>query len=87
MVAYPETQQPADSFVSHDWRTIYRLRYWNLIAEDVMILHNIRFMDFFSMTLSMLDTSPDRAHYYGTDAAEAMLEELAFKLGLCEDEE
>lgn len=49
MVAYPETQQPADSFVSHDWRTIYRLRYWNLIAEDVMILHNIRFMDFFSM--------------------------------------
>ncbi|KAK5827653.1 hypothetical protein F5H01DRAFT_399218 [Linnemannia elongata] len=87
MVAYPETQQSADSFVSHDWRTIYRLRYWNLIAEDVMILHNIRFMDFFSMTLSMLDTSPDRAHYYGTDAAEAMLEELAFKLGLCEDEE
>lgn len=49
MVAYPETQPPADSVVSHDWRTIYRLRYWNLIAEDVMILHNIRFMDFFSM--------------------------------------
>ncbi|KAG9061210.1 hypothetical protein KI688_007548 [Linnemannia hyalina] len=87
MVAYPETQQPADSFVSHDWRTIYRLRYWNLIAEDVMTLHNVRFMDFFSMTLSMLDTSPDRAHYYGTDAAEAMLEELAFKLDLCEDKE
>ncbi|KAK3848377.1 MAG: hypothetical protein J3R72DRAFT_428885 [Linnemannia gamsii] len=85
MVAYPETQ-PADSFVSHDWRTIYRLRYWNLIAEDVMLLHNVRFMDFFSMTLSMLDTSPDRAHYFGTDAAEAMLEELAFKLNLCEDE-
>ncbi|KAG0271293.1 hypothetical protein BGZ95_000903 [Linnemannia exigua] len=85
MVAYPETQS-ADSFVSHDWRTIYRLRYWNLIAEDVMLLHNVRFMDFFSMTLSMLDTSPDRAHYLGTDAGEAMLEELAFKLGLCEDE-
>jgi hypothetical protein len=48
MVAYPETQN-ADSFVSHDWRTIYRLRYWNLIAEDVMLLNNIRFMDFFSM--------------------------------------
>ncbi|KAG0205255.1 hypothetical protein BGX33_008005 [Mortierella sp. NVP41] len=85
MVAYPKTQS-ADPFVSHDWRTIYRLRYWNLIAEDVMLLHNVRFMDFFSMTLSMLDTSPDRAHYFGTDAAEAMLEELAFKLGLCEDE-
>ncbi|KAF9923948.1 hypothetical protein FBU30_005997 [Linnemannia zychae] len=69
MVAYPETQD-ADSFVSHDWRTIYRLRYWNLIAED---------------TLSMLDTSPDRAHYFGTDAAEAMLEELAFKLDLCDN--
>ncbi|KAF9121266.1 hypothetical protein BGW39_010656 [Mortierella sp. 14UC] len=52
MVAYPETQS-ADSFVSHDWRTTYRLRYWNLIAEDVMLLHNVRFMDFFSMTLSM----------------------------------
>ncbi|KAF9149847.1 hypothetical protein BG015_008339 [Linnemannia schmuckeri] len=86
MVAYPETQ-PADPIASHDWRTIYRLRYWNLIAEDVMLLHNVRFMDFFSMTLSMLDTSPDRAHYYGTDAGGAMLEELAFKLGLCEDEE
>ncbi|KAF9102065.1 hypothetical protein BGX29_004988 [Mortierella sp. GBA35] len=85
MVAYPKTQS-ADPFVSHDWRTIYRLRYWNLIAEDVMLLHNVRFTDFFSMTLSMLDTSPDRAHYFGTDAAEAMLEELAFKLGLCEDE-
>lgn len=48
MVAYPETQI-ADSFVSHDWRTIYRLRYWNMIAEDVMLLNNVRFMDFFSM--------------------------------------
>ncbi|KAF9903449.1 hypothetical protein EC991_003822 [Linnemannia zychae] len=84
MVAYPETQSE-DVFESHDWRTIYRLRYWNLIAEDVMLLHNVRFMDFFSMTLSMLDTSPDRAHYFGTDAAEAMLEELAFKLDLCDD--
>ncbi|KAG0329230.1 hypothetical protein BG000_000149 [Podila horticola] len=86
MVAYPESQPVKDTFFSHDWRTIYRLRYWNQIAEDVMLLHNVRFMDFFSMTLSMLDTSPDRSHYFGTDAAEAMVEELQFKLGLCEDE-
>ncbi|KAG0305734.1 hypothetical protein BGZ98_003655 [Dissophora globulifera] len=85
MTAYPETQ-PVNPLFRHDWRTIYRLRYWNQIAENVMLLHNIPFMDFFSMTLSMLDTSPDRDHFYGTDAAEAMLEELAFKLGLCEDE-
>ncbi|KAF9586098.1 hypothetical protein BGW38_009710 [Lunasporangiospora selenospora] len=85
MLAYPETQ-PADAFMSHDWRTIYRLRYWNQIAEEVMLLNNVRFMDFFSMTLSMLDTSPDRSHYFGTDAAEAMLEELQFKLELCNEE-
>ncbi|KAF8952996.1 hypothetical protein BGZ52_002587 [Haplosporangium bisporale] len=87
MVAYPESQPVNDRFFSHDWRTIYRLRYWNQIAEDVMLLHGVRFMDFFSMTLSMLDTSPDRSHYFGTDAAEAMLEELQFKLGLCEEDE
>ncbi|KAG0199377.1 hypothetical protein BGX28_007349 [Mortierella sp. GBA30] len=86
MVAYPETQA-AEAYPSHDWRTIYRLRYWNQIAEEVMLLHNVRFMDFFSMTLSMLDISPDRGHYFGSDASEAMLEELAFKLGLCDDSE
>ncbi|KAI1320830.1 hypothetical protein EDD11_009787 [Mortierella claussenii] len=86
MVAFPETQ-PADPMFHHDWRTLYRLRYWNQIAEDVMLLHNVPFMDFFSMTLSMLDTSPDRSHYFGNDAAEAMLEELAFKLGLCENDD
>ncbi|KAF9951343.1 hypothetical protein BGZ70_001032 [Mortierella alpina] len=85
MVAYPETQA-AGAGLTHDWRTIYRLRYWNQIAEDVMLLHGVRFMDFFSMTLSMLDTSPDRSHYFGTDASEAMLEELSFKLGLCSDD-
>ncbi|KAF9953584.1 hypothetical protein BGZ72_005313 [Mortierella alpina] len=85
MVAYPETQA-AGVHLIHDWRTIYRLRYWNQIAEDVMLLHGVRFMDFFSMTLSMLDTSPDRAHYFGTDASEAMLEELSYKLGLCDDD-
>ncbi|KAF9429833.1 hypothetical protein BGZ94_009295 [Podila epigama] len=87
MVAYPESIPTKDWLSAHDWRTIYRLRYWNQIAEDVMLLHNVRFMDFFSMTLSMLDTSPDRGHFFGTDAAEAMIEELQFKLGLCEDEE
>ncbi|KAG0345149.1 hypothetical protein BG004_003932 [Podila humilis] len=87
MVAFPESQPVKDRFMSsHDWRTIYRLRYWNQIAEEVMLLHDIRFMDFFSMTLSMIDTSPDRSHYFGTDAAEAMIEELQYKLGLCEDE-
>ncbi|KAF9191259.1 hypothetical protein BGZ51_007579 [Haplosporangium sp. Z 767] len=86
MVAFPETQA-SDLHFSHDWRTIYRLRYWNQIAEDVMLLHKVRFMDFFSLTLSMLDTSPDRGHFFGTDAAEAMLEELSFKLGLCEEDE
>lgn len=49
MVAYPESQPVKDQFFSHDWRTIYRLRYWNQIAEDVMLLHGVRFMDFFSM--------------------------------------
>ncbi|KAF9357853.1 hypothetical protein BGX26_002949 [Mortierella sp. AD094] len=48
MVAFPETQ-PVDSLLRHDWRTIYRLRYWNQIAEDVMLLNNVPFMDFFSM--------------------------------------
>jgi len=67
MVAFPETQAVSDPMRSHDWRSIYRLRYWNQIAEEVMLLHNVRFMDFFSMTLSMLDTSPDRGHYFGTD--------------------
>ncbi|KAF9288963.1 hypothetical protein BGZ68_010288, partial [Mortierella alpina] len=85
MVAYPETQAAGGDLI-HDWRTIYRLRYWNQIAEDVMLLHGVHFMDFFSMTLSMLDTSPDRGHYFGTDASEAMLEELSFKLGLCNDD-
>ncbi|KAG0239333.1 hypothetical protein BGW41_007818 [Actinomortierella wolfii] len=66
MVAYPETQ-PVDQLISHDWRSIYRLRYWNQIAEEVMMKNGIPFMDFFSMTLSMLDTSPDRSHYFGTD--------------------
>ncbi|CAO3567566.1 unnamed protein product [Mortierella alpina] len=86
MVAYPETQA-VGAGLTHDWRTIYRLRYWNQIAEDVMLVHGVRFMDFFSMTLSMLDTSPDGSHYFGTDAAEAMLEELSFKLGLCDDDD
>lgn len=49
MVAHPESQPVKDRFVSHDWRTIYRLRYWNQIAEDVMLLHGVPFMDFFSM--------------------------------------
>ncbi|KAF9438599.1 hypothetical protein BGZ76_006651 [Entomortierella beljakovae] len=84
MVAHPEIL-PTDSFLRNDWRTIYRLRYWNQITEDVMLLNGTPFMDFFTMTLSMLDTSLDRSHYIGNDAAEAMLEELAFKLGLCED--
>ncbi|KAF8923936.1 hypothetical protein BGZ58_002367, partial [Dissophora ornata] len=48
MVAYPETQS-VDSLFRHDWRTVYRLRYWNQIAEDVMLLHNIPYMDFFTM--------------------------------------
>ncbi|KAG0045484.1 hypothetical protein BGZ83_009322 [Gryganskiella cystojenkinii] len=87
MVAYPESQPVSDPMFSHDWRSIYRLRYWNQIAEEVMLLHNVRFMDFFSMTLSMLDTSPDHGHYFGTDAAEAMLEELSYKIGLCDDDE
>ncbi|GJJ77074.1 hypothetical protein EMPS_09433 [Entomortierella parvispora] len=87
MVAYPETQPVSDPMLGHDWRSIYRLRYWNQIAEEVMLLHNVRFMDFFSMTLSMLDTSPDRGHYFGTDAAEAMLDEMSYKLGLCAEDE
>ncbi|KAF9976195.1 hypothetical protein BGZ73_008977 [Actinomortierella ambigua] len=85
MVAYPETQ-PVDRLIVHDWRSIYRLRYWNQIAEEVMILNGVPFMDLFPMTLSMVDTSPDRSHYYGTDAIEAMLEELQSKLGLCADD-
>ncbi|KAG0269373.1 hypothetical protein DFQ27_003701 [Actinomortierella ambigua] len=86
MVAYPETQ-PVDSLHVHDWRSIYRLRYWNQVAEEVMMLNGVPFMDFFPMTLSMVDTSPDRSHYHGTDAIEAMLEELQYKLGLCAEEE
>ncbi|KAG0246378.1 hypothetical protein BGX31_002679 [Mortierella sp. GBA43] len=59
VLAYPETQ-PTDSLSRHDWRTIYRLRYWNQIAEDVMLLHKVPFMDFFSMRVISVHELVDR---------------------------
>ncbi|KAK9693637.1 hypothetical protein K7432_013819 [Basidiobolus ranarum] len=66
-----------------DWRTISRLKNWNHLAEDLVRSKGIRAMNSFEMTYSMLDTSPDNAHYFGTDAEEAVVDEMIHKLDLC----
>ncbi|ORY00848.1 hypothetical protein K493DRAFT_347649 [Basidiobolus meristosporus CBS 931.73] len=67
-----------------DWRTNPRLKNWNVFAEDIMKGHGIRSINSFQITYPMIDTSPDKAHYFGTDAEEAIVDETLHKLDLCE---
>ncbi|KAK9722501.1 hypothetical protein K7432_002605 [Basidiobolus ranarum] len=67
----------------NDWRTLSRLKNWNRLAENMVRSKGIKTMNSFEITYSMLDTSPDNAHYYGTDAEEAVVDEAIHKLDLC----
>ncbi|ORY01464.1 hypothetical protein K493DRAFT_298360 [Basidiobolus meristosporus CBS 931.73] len=66
-----------------DWRTINRLKNWNRLAENMARSKGIRTMNSFEITYSMLDVSPDNAHYFGTDVEEAVVDEVLHKLDLC----
>ncbi|KAK9722500.1 hypothetical protein K7432_002604 [Basidiobolus ranarum] len=66
-----------------DWRTNSRLKNWDVFSEALMKAQKISAINSFHITYPMIDTSPDKAHYFGTDAEEAIVDETLHKLDLC----
>eukprot|EP00850_Spirogloea_muscicola_P015444 SM000118S25587 [mRNA] locus=s118:92915:96504:- [translate_table: standard] len=75
-----------DDFVVRykDWRTVNRMQYWNSLTREIMTANHIAVINSFEISLPMLRTSRDLAHYIRNDAGNAMLAETMHKIGLCD---
>lgn len=59
-----------------DHRTPQRLRLWDTLATNLFKRNGIKVANAFNITLPMIDTSEDLAHFLNTDAEEALVDNL-----------
>lgn len=57
---------------NRDWRTLERLREWDMISKDIVMQNGIRVVNSFEITLPMIDVALQDGRYKGTDAMRAM---------------